>query len=153
MFKLDAYMSVLRNKPMAIFPEELHFSLPCTFSLWNSNGLCIWEERQVDEPSHRDLKSMLSLIGDSTLDSSSTQEQPMLIEDIHLCLCAMQLDVWKHSQNTAPQTDCEVDIVLQKDMLRRRLDRLNSRLDQIMAQDVPHSKLDFGHEEIGRAHV
>ncbi|TGO63320.1 hypothetical protein BOTNAR_0102g00220 [Botryotinia narcissicola] len=86
MFKLGAYISVLRNKPMTIFPEELHFPLPCTLSLWNAKELQTWEERQNDEPTYRNLKSMLSLIADSSLNADSTQEQPMLIEDIHLCL-------------------------------------------------------------------
>ncbi|KAM0145647.1 hypothetical protein ACHAPG_011527 [Botrytis cinerea] len=147
MFKLDAYISILRNKPMTIFPEELHFPLPCTLSLWNSNGLQIWEERQNDEPTYRNSKSMLSLIADNALNANSTQEQPMLIEDIHLCLCAIQSDIWKYSQNTIFQTDCRSNSILRKDMLRRRLDRLSSRLDQIMVQFVPYSKINLGHDE------
>ncbi|KAE8447859.1 hypothetical protein EG329_010088 [Mollisiaceae sp. DMI_Dod_QoI] len=147
LFKLDAYLSILRNQPMTIFPEELHFSLPSTFTLWNSNGLHIWEEREVDEPVYRMSKSMYSLITDNAIDPSSAQEQPMVIEDIHLCLCAMQSNIWKNVQSAAPQSSCDVNVVLQKDSLRRHLQQLNSRLDRIMAQKVPISKSDFGHEE------
>ncbi|CZR56525.1 uncharacterized protein PAC_06414 [Phialocephala subalpina] len=144
MFKLDSYMSLLRNKPMTIFPEELHFSLPCTFSLWNADGLHIWEERQIQEPTYRDTKSMASLIAGSALDT--TQEEPMLIEDIHLCLCAMQSDIWRHYHNPAPRASCEFDNVLRRDTLRRQLDGLNSRLDQILAQNLSLSDLGFGQE-------
>lgn len=144
MFKLDSYMSMLRNKPMTIFPEELHFSLPCTFSMWNTNGLHIWEERQIKEPTYRDMKSMASLIAGSALDT--TQKEPMLIEDIHLCLCAMQSDIWRHYHSPAPRASCEFDNVLRKDTLRRQLDRLNSRLNQILAQNISLSEPDFGQE-------
>ncbi|KAF7944902.1 uncharacterized protein EAE97_005535 [Botrytis byssoidea] len=147
MSKLDAYISVLRNKPMTIFPEELHFPLPCTLSLWNAKELQTWEERQNDEPTYRNSKSMLSLIADSPLNADSTQEQPMLIEDIHLFLCAIQSDIWKYSQNTFFQTDCRSNSVLRKDMLRRRLDRLKSRLDQIIGQVISYSKYNLQHNE------
>ncbi|KAH6713950.1 hypothetical protein BKA61DRAFT_53613 [Leptodontidium sp. MPI-SDFR-AT-0119] len=146
LYKLDAYMSVIGKKPMTIFPEELHFPLPCTLSFWNSNGLHLWEERQIDEPLYRDSVSMHSLIVENALNSSSAQEQPMLIEDIHLCLCAMQSDIWNLSQSTAFQTDCDTNNVLRKDILRRRLDGLKSRLDQITVQPV--SNLNFGQEEL-----
>lgn len=133
---------------MSILAEELHFQPPCTFSSWNSNGLHIWEERHLEEPMYRFSKSMHRMIVDDASATGSTQDEaPMLIEDIHLCLCAMQSDIWKLSHSGMSSTSCEVNDVLRKDTLRRRLERLNSRLERIIAQQVPVSDLDFGHEE------
>jgi hypothetical protein len=39
LFKIDAYMSILRDQPTIVVSEELHFSLPCAFALYNADGL------------------------------------------------------------------------------------------------------------------
>lgn len=41
LFKIDAYLSVLRDQPAVIFQEELHFSLPSAFGQYNADGLHI----------------------------------------------------------------------------------------------------------------
>ncbi|TVY86641.1 hypothetical protein LAWI1_G006086 [Lachnellula willkommii] len=99
LFQLDSYISILRTQTMTLCLQELHFSLPSTFSLHNTNSLHIWESRLIDEPFYRARKSLNDLILENTAEnkSSSTCNQPMLIEDIHLCLCAMQWKIWKHA--------------------------------------------------------
>ena len=146
MFKLDAYMSIIRNKPVSVLPEELHFTLPCTLSLWNLMRLDLWEERQIEEPPSRASMSMSSLIADSTMDTTSTTEQPMLIEDIHLCLCAMQSDVWKCFRSIIPGADCEIDSVFRNERLRERLERSKWRLDQFAIMVASRSSLESSQE-------
>jgi hypothetical protein len=131
---------------MTIPSEELHFRPPTTFAAWNADGLHIWEERHIEEPMCRLSKSMHRMIVDDALETGLIQVgAPMLIEDIHLCLCAMQSDIWRLSNSGMSSTSCEVNDVLQRDSLRRHLERLNSRLERIIAQPVPVSNLDFGH--------
>ncbi|KAJ8062336.1 hypothetical protein OCU04_008882 [Sclerotinia nivalis] len=137
MFKLDAYICFLRSKPMTSFPEELHFPFPCTLSTWDSVDLHVWEERQLVEPAHRNSKSMFSSLTSNVVDTGSTQS--LLVEDINLCLCAMQPDINKHFQSSATQTASDINIVVRTDILRRRLDRLHMRLDQFMVQSTVNS--------------
>lgn len=138
----------MRDQPMTLLPEELHYPLPCTFASWNCDGLHVFEQRQSKEPYYRGLKSMYGLITDDSLntDTTSIGEQEMTIEDIHLCLCAFQSNVWKHIQTANSSTTCDVDVVLEKDSLRRHLKRLKSRLDRILAQEISLSNADCGHE-------
>ena len=146
MFKLDAYMSIIRNKPMSVLPEELHFTLPCTLSLWNLMRLDLWEERQIEEPPSRASMSMSSLIAGNSMDSNSTTEQPILIEDIHLCLCAVQSDVWKCFRSVVPGADCEIDSVFRIERLRERLERFKRKLDQFAVMISSRSSLDSNQE-------
>jgi hypothetical protein len=125
--------------------EELYFSLQCTYSLWNANGLHRWEERQALEPNYRTEKSMFEMINDSAAENpNSSTNYPMLIEDIQLCMCALQSSMWGLFQPAGTPKDCEIGVILQKDGLRRRLDALKYKLDQMANQNA--GNFEFGEE-------
>ncbi|TVY43912.1 hypothetical protein LOCC1_G003520 [Lachnellula occidentalis] len=150
LFKLDSYISILRNQPMTLCPEDLHFSLPSTFSLYNTNGLHIWEPRLIDEPSYRACKSMNDLILENTSENrfKSTSHQPLLIEDINLCLCAMQSKIWNHVQSNSKQKTNNAATCPEKESPSKDMERLKSRLDEILAQEPLPSDPNFGHEKL-----
>jgi hypothetical protein len=125
-------------------PEELHYTLPSAYSLWNGDGLHTWEARQATEPLFRSEKSIFHMINDSTWDSEFPTEDPMLIEDLQLCVCALQSNIWRLSQHARDSGENEISTVLQKDSLRRRLDALKCRLDQMAHQTT--EGVDFGDE-------
>ncbi|PVH76532.1 hypothetical protein DL98DRAFT_425363 [Cadophora sp. DSE1049] len=141
LFKIDAYLSVLRLQPATTLPEELHFPLPSTFGLYNADGLHIWEERQANEPVYRSQKSIYKMITDSALEPVPGIEQPMLIEDVQTCICAMQTAIWK----VCISSECPVTTVLQKDSLRRQLDNSKTRLNDMFSQFSENAK--FGQEK------
>lgn len=115
--------------------EELHFSLPCTFALWNAYGLDIWEERYaIESPSRLD-KSLYAMIKESTSESTLMTESPMLIEDLQLCMCSLQGSIWKISFSDLSES-CQIDLVLQKDTLRRQLLIFKEKLDRIANQNI-----------------
>jgi hypothetical protein len=68
----------------------------------------------------------------------------MLIEDVQLCICAIQSDMWKLFHPAGTPKDCEIDVVLQKDTLRRRLNALKIKLDRMANQHT--GNFDFGDE-------
>ncbi|EKD13377.1 hypothetical protein MBM_08460 [Drepanopeziza brunnea f. sp. 'multigermtubi' MB_m1] len=141
LFKIDAYMSILRDQPAIVVSEELHFPLPCAFALYNADGLHMWEQRQANEPIYRSQKSISEIISESALAPIPGNETPMLVEDTQTCLAALQSSIWKACASPASQ----VGLVLQKDSLRRQLDNIKSRLDTILNQDS--GVLEFGQEE------
>jgi hypothetical protein len=145
LWKADTYLSLIRCQPKVMMPEELYFTLPSTYSLWNADGLYVWEERQSREPTFRSETSMFDMITDSLSDSSkSSSNIPMLIEDVQVCMCALQSSIWRFFQPATTPKDCEFDVILQKDTLRRRLDALRSRLDQMATQNK--GDCEFGEE-------
>jgi hypothetical protein len=126
-------------------PEELHYGLQQTYSLWNADGLPIWESRQANEPIFRCDKSLHSMINESASDSVIFREYPILIEDIQFYICAIQPSIWKVSDHREYSRDCEISIVLQKDTLRRRLESLREILDRIANQNSDSAE--FGQEQ------
>ncbi|KAH7324042.1 hypothetical protein BKA65DRAFT_407375 [Rhexocercosporidium sp. MPI-PUGE-AT-0058] len=140
LFKVDAYLSILRDQPATILPEELHFPLPSTFGLYNADGLHIWEERQANEPIYRSQKPIYKMITECSMEPIPGLEQSMLIEDIQTCICAMQSAIWK----VGTFDEYQVTAVLQRDSLRRQLNNLMARLNQMFSQFPDTS--DFGEE-------
>jgi hypothetical protein len=124
--------------------EELHYGLQQTYSLWNANGLQVWESRQANEPIFRCDKSLQSMINESSSDSVIFREYPILIEDIQVYICAIQPGIWKVCDHGEHSSDCEISIVLQKDTLRRRLESLKVIINRI-ANQKPDSA-EFGQE-------
>ena len=57
LYKIDTYFNLLRCRPALLVPEDLtHYPLPSTYSLYNSDGLDVWEELHphVGCENHRD---------------------------------------------------------------------------------------------------
>jgi hypothetical protein len=133
------------NQPAVLTPEELHYSVQQTYSLWNAEGLPTWESRQAGEPLFRSDKSLHSMINESASESVLFREYPILIEDIQHYICAIQPSIWKVSDHGEYSSDCEISIVLQKDTLRRRLESLKNRLDRIANQSSDNLK--FGDDQ------
>lgn len=130
-----------------MMPEELYFPLQATYSVWNANGLYVWEERQAVEPTFRGEKSMFDMITDSASDNpTSSLDYPMLIEDVQLCMCDLQSSLWKLFQPAGTPKDCDITVILQKDSLRRRLDALKSKLHRMANQNS--GNFEFGDEPV-----
>ncbi|KAE9364431.1 hypothetical protein N431DRAFT_388527 [Stipitochalara longipes BDJ] len=144
LYKIDTCLSLIRNQPAVLMPEELHYDLQNTYSLWNSDGLPLWESRQAGEPIFRCEKSLYSMINESATDSVYFSNYPILIEDIQLYICAIQPSIWKVSDHGEYSSDCEISKILQKDTLRRRLELLKNRLDLISNQTLNNAE--FGQE-------
>jgi hypothetical protein len=144
-FKIDTYLSLVRNQPTVLKLEELHYGLHSAYSLWNADGLPTWESRQAVEPIFRSDKSLYSMINENASELTFSREYPMLIEDIQLYICAIQPSIWKNSDHGEHSSDCEISIVLQKDSLRRRLESLRDRIDLIANQTSDDAE--FGEEK------
>lgn len=143
LFKIDTYLSLLRNQPRIMSSEDLYFTLPMTHASWDAEGLVVWQERYSREPPHRVKKTMIDMITDN-LSLMSSMDYPMLIEDIHLCLCAMQSSVWKLQHTVAQTKNAEVNVVLEKDSLRRIVHTLLQKLDRMAHQNGANAG--FGEE-------
>ncbi|CAL3970269.1 unnamed protein product [Diplocarpon coronariae] len=126
LFKIDAYLSILRDQPAGLLPEELHFPIPSTFALYNADGLHTWESRQKREPIYRSQKPISKLIDETV--SSPKNETPLLIEDIQTGLCAVQSNIWKAGASST----CQMGLAVRRDTLKRQLGSLKARLDNMM---------------------
>ncbi|CZT53103.1 uncharacterized protein RSE6_14543 [Rhynchosporium secalis] len=132
LFKIDAYLSMFRDQPAVVLSEELHYSLPSTFRLYNADGLHIWEERQAKEPIYRSQTSTRKMIARSSFDLVTEDEKPMLIEDIQTCICAMQPNIWKICAASGYyQHDTTI---ISKNNLKAQLDSLKNKLIEISNQ-------------------
>lgn len=140
LFNVDAYLALLRNQPAQIAAEDLHHSIPGTFALWDGNGLDVWAERHLTEPSCRNNTSLYSLVkGGISGECLFTKDVPMLIEDVQSCLVGLQSNIWKTVQSERVQRIGPIeDIILQKESLRRQLNALKSRLDRMIDQIDNH---------------
>ncbi|OWP05309.1 hypothetical protein B2J93_8051 [Marssonina coronariae] len=113
LFKIDAYLSILRDQPAGLLPEELHFPIPR-------------ESRQKREPIYRSQKPISKLIDETV--SSPKNETPLLIEDIQTGLCAVQSNIWKAGASST----CQMGLAVRRDTLKRQLGSLKARLDNMM---------------------
>jgi hypothetical protein len=94
LFKIDSYLNIVRGQPSILTAEELHYSLPSTFSLYNTDGLDIFEERYSIEPTIRSQTTICDMIQDAALDSVVPTDGLMLEKDIQLGICALQGRLW-----------------------------------------------------------
>jgi hypothetical protein len=138
LFKVDCYIAIMRGQPMILKCEELYFSLPSTFCLFNGPGLHIWEARAPDEPEERRKETVCSMISGPSF--SSIAQPFMLVEDIQIGICAFQTDIWQHMEKI--QTDLEHDLsslILQKS-LREGLNSWKRLFDQTAIVEPNSSK-------------
>ncbi|RFU31746.1 hypothetical protein B7463_g4610, partial [Scytalidium lignicola] len=144
LFNVDAYLSILQTQPALTTPEDLHYTLPSTFAFYNADGLHVWAERHLVEPFCRNSTSLCNVIRGDIRALGVVPEFQVLIEDIQSCLCGLQSSILKVTQSGMGPRESSTDINLQKDFLRKQLDALKSRLDQMANQTIDN--VDFGHE-------
>lgn len=85
LYKVDAYISILRGSPRILVSWELIFRVPSTFSLANTDGLHIWEERVGDNSPIRSDKTLLQM-AEYAAASEAFDSLDILIEDVQLSL-------------------------------------------------------------------
>lgn len=134
LFKIDAYVSILRNQPPSLGSEDLYFTLPTTYTIYNSNGLHIWEERQTSEPTYRNQTMIFKMITDKFSDFYEKESNPMLIEDIQTCMCASWSSIWKLLKSQKVLKTYGPTLNPNKVALRQQLNLLKARLDRIHIQ-------------------
>lgn len=134
LFKIDAYLSILRNQPPSLSPEDLYFTLPTTYALYNSDGLHILDERYISEPKYRNQLSTFKMINDKFSEAYEVETNPMLIEDIQTCLCAAWSSIWRISKSQKLLNTFGPTITPERVALRQQLDVLKARLDRIGIQ-------------------
>jgi hypothetical protein len=93
LFKVDAHLAVITQQPPALHACELDVSLPTTFSQLNCDGVYAFME------CHRILAPLRPgrLLSEflESLEPAATFGSYMLIEDVHLGLCGVVLQVWE----------------------------------------------------------
>jgi len=109
-------------------PEDLtHYPLPSTYSLYNSDGLDVWDSRLLIEPPGRTNRYIHRMMGAPLLDAAKDIEDGlMLVEDIQLGLCAMYSRILDLSERLRHSLD--INNAIQRDVLRRHLDFWNAWL-------------------------
>lgn len=96
------------------------------------------------EPRYQVEKTMASLILDTTSHPSRSTDDLIIVEDLQLCISAMQgkiRDFWVTFRAYPPEKEMEAA----RDILKRRLEKLEHRLNQISTQDTKNVK--FGEEQ------
>ena len=145
LFKVDSYLNILRGQPELLTPEELHFTLPSTFALWNAAGLNIFEIRYSIEPQSRSQTTICRIIREPALESFARIDGLMLVEDIQLGICAMHSNIWQLLERMRDSPENEVSIAIERDSLKRRLEAWKHWLVQIPIQQMDH--IDFSQEQ------
>jgi hypothetical protein len=129
LFKVDHYFALFRGQPPLLTIEELYFSLPSTFTLWNAAGYPTLKNRFTQEPIKRSQTFISTMISDPPPDPSEEVSLELLLpEDIQLYICATYSEVWKYAEllfnskgsNTLPK---------KQENIRNRLALWKRRLD------------------------
>ncbi|KAG0646616.1 hypothetical protein D0Z07_7504, partial [Hyphodiscus hymeniophilus] len=145
LFKIDSYLALLRGQPQLLTPEELHFTLPSTFALWNADGLHIWETRHSIEPQARRQTTICQIICEPALETYSSVDGLMLVEDIQLGICAMHSKIWHLRELSRDNTGQEISNAIERDWLKRRLDAWKQLMGRIPLQQTDY--IDFSQEQ------
>ncbi|EFE34897.1 uncharacterized protein ARB_05853 [Trichophyton benhamiae CBS 112371] len=99
--RLDVYFSITIHRPPSIRFQELRLALPVTETLWKALKA---DERcriQWFEPAGRDkciFQSAVQEIFQTSSELSDNQRHPFEEPDIHLALCAIQVELWSAIQ-------------------------------------------------------
>jgi len=113
---------------MTLRCEELYFSLPSTFCMFNGPGLHMWEARLPDEPVQRNQETVSSMIGDRSF--SSIIQPFILVEDIQLGMCASQVVIWQYSEKIQSSLEQDINSLIHQKSLRDGLNSWKSVFDQ-----------------------
>jgi hypothetical protein len=118
---------------MTLRCEELYFSLPTTFCLFNGPGLHIVEARFPDEPVQRNQETVSSMIGDRSF--SSIIQPFMLVEDIQLGMCASQSVIWQYSKKIQSSLEHDINSLIHQKSLRDGLNSWKRVFDQTTIEE------------------
>ncbi|TVY78284.1 Krueppel-like factor [Lachnellula suecica] len=155
LFKLDNYLSLIRCQSSLLMPQDLHFPPPCSYALFNGDGLHMFAERVETEPPSRQRISMSSLLRDNEQGKEIPTDEPTLIEDIQLYLCAIQPRImlfWNkmrynsYSENKPSMySECPMPRLR---ALKQKLDRISAQLSHNLLEDGPLPLLHYyGYEK------
>ncbi|TGO28293.1 hypothetical protein BPAE_0029g00210 [Botrytis paeoniae] len=134
LFKIDAYFSTITVQPIILKPEELHFSIPDTIALWNAGGLPNWEARQPDEPKSRSYRLISVMFEGVALGGIEFPENESMLEDIQICLWAMQSEILQLSKQGQPERKNELSLNIQRQSLKRQLEALKRGFSNLSAK-------------------
>jgi hypothetical protein len=118
---------------MTLRCEELYFSLPSTFCLFNGAGLHLWEARAPDEPVQRSQETVSSMISDRSF--SSIIQPFVLVEDIQLGMCASQADIWQYSEKIQSSLEHDISSLIRQKSLRDGLNSWKRLFDQTSIEE------------------
>lgn len=119
LFKIDTYLSLFRSQPSMLHPEEMHFSLPTTYTFWNSCTLENFGQQLAAEPPERQTVSIFDLMRSpftprrpslTTTDPDAIEGMLLFPEDIQLGLCSLQASIWEAVEKVRDSTVNEVTI-------------------------------------------
>jgi hypothetical protein len=138
------------NQPPILSSHELHFTLPTTFTFYNSFGLDDWDERRLFEPEYRSQMTMRDMIQAILYKSEDFSNQSVLFEDFQMALCSIWPSIWRFGKCKklleTPATD--------SDRMIPQLEKLQERLQDLLNQDAPASGSFFSHHNpLGRHYL
>ncbi|TGO66234.1 hypothetical protein BOTNAR_0065g00200 [Botryotinia narcissicola] len=134
LFKIDTYFSAITVQPVLLKPEELHFSIPDTIALWNAGGLPNWEACQLNEPKSRSHRSINVMFEEVALGVVEFSENESMLEDIQICLWAMQSEILQLSKQSRPERRNELSLNIQRQSLKRQLEALKRGFSNLSAK-------------------
>ncbi|KAF7909500.1 uncharacterized protein EAF01_003218 [Botrytis porri] len=134
LFKIDTYFSAITMQPVLLKPEELHFCIPDTIALWNAGGLPHWEARRLAEPKSRSYRSINVMFEEVALGGIEFPENESMLEDIQICLWAMQSEILHLSKQSRPERRNELSLNIQRQSLKRQLEALKRGFSNLSAK-------------------
>ncbi|KAF7955736.1 hypothetical protein EAE96_004660 [Botrytis aclada] len=134
LFKIDTYFSAITVQPVLLKPEELYFSIPNTIALWNAGGIPVWEARQLDEPKSRSYRSINVMLEEVALGGIEFPENESMLEDVQICLWAMQPEILQLSKQGRPERQNELSLNIQRQSLKRQLEALKRGFSNLSAK-------------------
>jgi hypothetical protein len=94
LFKIDSYYATIRGQPSHLRPEEMHFTLTVTYSLWSQKAIGSLELFKSAEPFDR---SQTTIAGLSRSPLECKELSPFITfpEDVQVCICSLQSEIWE----------------------------------------------------------
>ncbi|KAK6594795.1 hypothetical protein H4I96_10526 [Botrytis cinerea] len=115
-------------------PEELYFSIPDTIALWNAGGIHRWEARQMNEPKSRSYRSINVMLEGIALGGIEFPQNESMLEDIQICLWAMQSEILQLLKQGQPGMRNEISLSIQRQSLKRQMEALKRGFSNLSAK-------------------
>ena len=134
LFKIDTYFSAITLQLGLLKPEELYFSIPDTIALWNAGGIHRWEARQMNEPKSRSYRSINVMLEGIALGGIEFPQNESMLEDIQICLWAMQSEILQLLKQGQPGMRNEISLSIQRQSLKRQMEALKRGFSNLSAK-------------------